>query len=1135
MSDVQRAHRSRYPARVRSFHLLFRIGAPGTLVMILLTTLLRAQPIMPAAPAHLTETGVPPFAVYSPDTLGLGSAPTDLKFLPDGRLVVVAQGDIAFGDGARWHTIPAAQGQPPFERDIAVDDSGNIYFGIEGAIGRLQLLPNGTWTAESVAPLPDDPQVRQKTMLAVRPVGQEWVWNSGSGHLVLWRPGQAPRLLPNRVGPEHVFEVNGEIFVSDTASGGLYCVTRSPDALVPGFDANISQRITCSAPFAPGKVLVGTSAMGLRLFDGERFERFGDGSLLGGSARVNDLRVVGDHFVAAIDNLGIVFFNRAGRTLQVLDARLDHRLTRVERLRYANGALWAVLNEGLARVEYPSPVSRYEPLIPTGVTYVRPVRHEGRLWMQADGRVFAGEYDPAGRLRRFAPAPVPGRFTFTLDAVDGDLFAGSDEGLFVRREDRWQPVVESAINARIVPGQFANGARLYVARREMGWIRKQGDTFAIERISAPPLGDNYNAWVDGRGIVWLELGNQRIGRIEPTVVPKLEIFGAEHGLRDGWVGIFIMEGTAHFQQPAHTLRFDEVEQRFVDDSEFLRRFPDLVWPGGRPVIDARNVVWYAKNGGVWTIDLSQPNPVRKAVAVPFVPFDLRFEADGVGWLFGDRKMARYDTRVEPAVAFRPRVVVTAVHFPTTGRQVFTPNGLPPIEYADNTVAFSFMSPGAPLATPVTYEVQLGGHSDQWLTVGTTGQSVFNRLKEGSYVFRVRAQTSLREPGEEARVAFTILPPWYRTSLAWAAYGVTGAALLGLGLWYPSARQRRNNALLERLVQARTAELGRQMQATEEKSRALATSEERYRSLSSQLERRVDERTAELAATYKELVSASRLAGMAEVATGVLHNVGNVLNSINVSANLLLEAVRQSRMKSLTSLNQLFESQANDLPDFFARDPRAKLVPELLKKLDEHSRDERDWLLQELQLVQKNIDHVKEVVAMQQSYATVHGVTETVDPRTLFEDTLRMNSGTLGAHNIRIARDYRPTSKVVVEKAKVLQILTNLIRNAQHACDDAPSEPPREKVITVALDEVGGRVRFVVQDTGIGIAPENLTRIFAHGFTTRAYGHGFGLHASALAAREMKGALTAESAGVGHGATFVLEIPAATAAPDTAAP
>ena len=162
--------------------------------------------------------------------------------------------------------------------------------------------------------------------------------------------------------------------------------------------------------------------------------------------------------------------------------------------------------------------------------------------------------------------------------------------------------------------------------------------------------------------------------------------------------------------------------------------------------------------------------------------------------------------------------------------------------------------------------------------------------------------------------------------------------------------------------------------------------------------------------------------------------------------------------------------------------------------------------------------------MQQAYATMVGVTEPLDPVALVEDSLRMNAGALFRHEVRVVRDFAFAPRVLGEKGKVLQILVNLIRNAKYACDDGGAA---EKILTLRIAAAGdNRVQLIVQDNGVGIPPENLTRIFGHGFTTRTDGHGFGLHSSANAAHEMKGSLAARSDGPGRGATFVLELPAA---------
>jgi Amt family ammonium transporter len=279
---------------------------------------------------------------------------------------------------------------------------------------------------------------------------------------------------------------------------------------------------------------------------------------------------------------------------------------------------------------------------------------------------------------------------------------------------------------------------------------------------------------------------------------------------------------------------------------------------------------------------------------------------------------------------------------------------------------------------------------------------------------------------------------------------------------------------------------------------------------------------DLAVMHRELLDAARRAGMAEIATGVLHNVGNVLNSINVSASLVTERLRRSKIADLARATDMLTEHGDALGKFLSEDPKGRQLPGFLSLLAQHLEKERGGVLGELETLTKNIDHVKTIVSMQQSYAGVCGVEEPVCLAELMDDALQLNWSSFDKYGIEVVREYEDLPEINVEKQKLLQILVNLVKNAKDAIAQGECTKPRILLKIYRADE--DRVRMEVTDNGTGIATDNLTRIFSHGFTTKPDGHGFGLHSSANTAQGLGGSLTAQSAGPGTGATFVVELP-----------
>jgi two-component system, LuxR family, sensor kinase FixL len=279
---------------------------------------------------------------------------------------------------------------------------------------------------------------------------------------------------------------------------------------------------------------------------------------------------------------------------------------------------------------------------------------------------------------------------------------------------------------------------------------------------------------------------------------------------------------------------------------------------------------------------------------------------------------------------------------------------------------------------------------------------------------------------------------------------------------------------------------------------------------------------ELSKTHRELLNVSRMAGMSEIATGVLHNVGNVLNSVNVSASLVTDKVRNTNAADLKQVGDLVAEHATDMSTFVTEHPQGQHLADYLIALGNNAISEQEAMLEDLLRLETNIEHIREIVSMQQSCTRIAGATELLSPQELIEDALRMGEASFISHGIEVVRDYVDPPLITADRHKTLQILVNLVNNAKRAISDHRSEGGR--LLIRIFQTEGNHIRFEVTDNGIGIAKENMAKVFNYGFTTKKDGHGFGLHSSALAAKEMNGELVVQSDGRGTGATFSLELP-----------
>jgi len=446
----------------------------------------------------------------------------------------------------------------------------------------------------------------------------------------------------------------------------------------------------------------------------------------------------------------------------------------------------------------------------------------------------------------------------------------------------------------------------------------------------------------------------------------------------------------------------------------------------------------------------------------------------------------------------PRVVLTS--FLVGGNELELPLPIHNIReevrlaHNKNTLSFEFAALDFVLPEKNEYSFMLEGFDQGWRSMRGERSVSYTNLEPGSYLFRVKGSNndSFWSP-EEAELKVRIVPSFTSTH---TFYLLVVLGLLVLLLWWNHIRtsSERN---LEKIVAERT--------------HSLQEANKRLEAVAGSLRRAQD-----------DIIESAHKSGMAEIATDVLHTIGNALNSVHVSANIVESKLAGMRIDFLSNVNDLLDMNKDRLPEFFT-ESKGKMLPDAIQRLSARMVESRCEIVAEIKQLNEQLFYINELVMRQREYAFEGNFYENLDVKNMIEDVLRIQEAQFDEFHIKVCRTYvEEIPKIRGAKAILLHIFNHMIKNACEALYRGGTRENRLLSVYLMLNE-RGNIRLEIQDNGIGIEKNLQTLIFSHGFAKKDGRRG-SLHYCANAISEMGGSIEVKSGGQGHGATFVLEIP-----------
>lgn len=1077
----------------------------------------------------LDAWGIPKIETMYPLLTEIRGNVHSISTMPRGELAALAPSGLHLFDGTRW-TRQAGIDLP--HQAIALE-GGRVLISCLQGIVELSSRPEGGY-AQRIINAPE----------AMRGIHALMSVATARGHVFGLRGSDLLEIDPAGVTSNHklpnwantVFSIGDEIYFTGGATAGINRWDWEKKSLV---DCSRFLEIVnyswprYSTPRAEGGVWIMTESNVIVGFDGERSWVWpGDARIANRSIHVKSLiEIAPNELALSTSTEGLLIFDAAGKLVRQISKEHGLDVSVAQAGLDAQGGLWIATLESLSRVSLDFQTLVFDERHGLTERVSALAFFRDRLYLATDAGLFVNAANPQSMGQAFELV-AESRNMADLFAYDDHLFGAGTQLMALNAQGEVYVISTDGGTSFWQPSRFPN---LMLAGNYKGvqiFEKIDGRWTKAELLEGSEV---FSLSESRDGAIWGGLGNDKIARIslgEPGE-RRIDYMPIPMPMNGAWSMPVRIEGEVYINS-APCSRWDTERQVWVED-------PSMIYSVGEAPFGFEQVFGRSREDAYVGMNSSHGDTLRRpnasvigaisslGNAVDARATSLAYDAQGTAWIGGPFGLARALAPLAPvpALADLPRVHRLVSTRDGVSLPIPEPGGPPlALKPRQDSLLLEVALQNFAGSQHNQYQTFIEGIDSEWSAYSRIAFREITNLAPGSYLIRARARNAAGQTSAALELPIVLLAPWYERAWAYPLYFVVFAGLI-LGIVRRATQQHiRKAKQLQRLVRERTREIDAKNLALERQAETLEKQNMKLAEKTDELEATtgsLTETLRQLQEAQEQLVATARTAGKAEIATNVLHNVGNVLNSLNVSLTTVSQKVANSNVSRLSRLASMLEERRGDIDEFLARDPRGKHVPEYVIKLAAALSQETQSIAEEIASMGSEVEHIKRIVSAQQAHAKGSHSAEAVNLARLCHKAISITQGGDPLAPCRLVNEIPAHLEIVADKHRVLEVLLNLLRNAR---DAVIAQGGGEVAVAARKTADGGSIALTVKDDGVGFSPELGVKLFSHGFTTKSNGHGFGLHSAANTAKTLGGELALSSPGEGQGATATLTLPLA---------